>query len=84
MIIEQIREDRACALEASDPTGQVCYLATVDADGSPSVRTLVLREVSERSVRSLSMLLVPNGRLSQQTALVRFCFGIPQFKFNIG
>lgn len=51
MIIEQIREDRARALEANDPTGQVCYLATVDADGSPSVRTLVLREVSERSVR---------------------------------
>ena len=51
MIIEQIREDRARALEADDPTGQVCYLATVEADGSPSVRTLVLREVLERSVR---------------------------------
>ena len=51
MIIEQIKEDRARALEANDPTGQVCYLATVDADGSPSVRTLVLREVAERSVR---------------------------------
>ena len=51
MIIEQIREDRARALGANDPAGQVCYLATIDGDSNPSVRTLVLREVAERSVR---------------------------------
>jgi len=50
-IIEQLRYDRNRALEQADPTATVCYLATVGPDLKPSVRTLVLRQIDDFSLR---------------------------------
>jgi len=50
-IVEQLRSDRDLALEQGDPTATVCYLATVGPDLKPSVRTLVLRQIDDFSLR---------------------------------
>ena len=39
--------DRAAAREAKDPMAAVCVLATVDENGMPQARTLVLRDIPE-------------------------------------
>jgi len=46
--IEQLFADRARAHEARDPWAGLCALASVDNDGRPHVRTLVLRDVDGR------------------------------------
>lgn len=50
-VIEQLRTDRELALDRGDPTASVCYLATVEPDLTPSVRTLVLRQIDDTSLR---------------------------------
>ncbi|HEY5718897.1 MAG TPA: pyridoxamine 5'-phosphate oxidase family protein [Gammaproteobacteria bacterium] len=42
--------DRARAQAAGDPTADLGYLATADADGQPAVRTLVLRTIGAREI----------------------------------
>lgn len=44
---EQLHSDRSAATQASDACANLCYLATVDAAGSPQVRTLVLRDLGD-------------------------------------
>ena len=44
----RLREDRVRARELRDPYAELCALATVDANGNPRVRTLVLRDIDER------------------------------------
>lgn len=39
--------DRAAARDAKDPMAAVCVLATVDENGLPQARTLVLRDIPE-------------------------------------
>ena len=45
--IEKFQADRARARDAGDPMAAVCVLATVDEDGRPEARTLVLRQVED-------------------------------------
>ena len=40
-----LHSEREAAREASDANAEICWLATVDADGAPAVRTIVLRDV---------------------------------------
>ena len=40
-----LHAEREAARRASDANAELCWLATVDASGAPSVRTLVLRDV---------------------------------------
>ena len=43
----RFQEDRREARDAKDPMAAVCVLATVDEDGLPQARTLVLRDIAE-------------------------------------
>ena len=43
----RFQEDRRRAREAEDPMAAVCVLATVDKNGVPQARTLVLRDIAE-------------------------------------
>lgn len=46
--LELLRTDRSRALDARDPCASLCTVASVDAQGHPRARTLVLREVAGR------------------------------------
>jgi pyridoxine/pyridoxamine 5'-phosphate oxidase len=46
--LRRLAADRANARAANDPMAALCILATVDALGQPSARTLVLRELGSR------------------------------------
>ncbi|MCZ6642492.1 MAG: pyridoxamine 5'-phosphate oxidase family protein [Gammaproteobacteria bacterium] len=46
--LAQLLADRALAREAGDPCANLCVIATVDADGQPQARTMVLRELGTR------------------------------------
>ena len=50
--IAQFHEDRARARAKRDPCSELCALATVNADGAPEVRTLVLRDVADPATPS--------------------------------
>ena len=43
----QFQEDRQKARDANDPMAAVCVLASVDENGFPQARTLVLRDIAE-------------------------------------
>ena len=43
----RFQEDRRRAREAEDPMAAVCVLATVDKNGIPQARTLILRDIAE-------------------------------------
>jgi len=49
-ILDDLQADRARAIAAQDQNAQVCFLATVDSENCPAVRTLVLREISDRQL----------------------------------
>ena len=44
-MLELFKADRDRARQAQDPTANVCQVATVNSDGWPELRTLVLRDV---------------------------------------
>ncbi len=44
----QLLADRERAREAQDPCANLCVIATVDIDGQPQARTMVLRELGTR------------------------------------
>ena len=46
--LQRLAADRAKARTANDPMAALCVLATVDAQGQPHARTLVLRELGSR------------------------------------
>ena len=46
-----LAEDRERARALSDPLADLCWLATVDAQGQPALRTLVVREIDAHAVR---------------------------------
>lgn len=46
--LEQLHQDRSAARDAQDPYANLCAFATVDTNGEPQVRTLVLRDVEQR------------------------------------
>ena len=45
--IARFHEDRARARAGRDPCAELCALATVNADGAPEIRTLVLRDLED-------------------------------------
>ena len=45
----RFHEDRARARAERDPCAELCALATVNAEGAPEVRTLVLRDIEDPS-----------------------------------
>lgn len=45
--LDRIRSDRADARKLEDPNADLCYLALADRNGKASVRTLVLRSISD-------------------------------------
>jgi len=49
-IIEQLQADQTAANAQQDPNANICFFATVDAAGSPQVRTLVLRQIAETTI----------------------------------
>ncbi len=49
--VEWLRRDRARAKGEGDPYAELCALATVSADGAPTVRTLVLRDLQPEADR---------------------------------
>ncbi len=49
-IIEQLQSDQMAANGQQDPNANVCFFSTVDATGSPQVRTLVLRQIAETTI----------------------------------
>jgi pyridoxamine 5'-phosphate oxidase len=46
--LELLANDRRAAQQARDPWANLCVLATVDANGFPQARVLVLRDVEDR------------------------------------
>jgi len=46
--LAQLLADRAHAREVEDPWANLCVTATVDADGQPQARTMVLRDLDTR------------------------------------
>jgi pyridoxamine 5'-phosphate oxidase len=49
-IIEQLQADQAAANAHQDPNANLCFFSTVDPNGSPQVRTLVLRQIAETTI----------------------------------
>jgi pyridoxamine 5'-phosphate oxidase len=45
--VERIQSDRAQARSLDDPNADLCFLALADSSGHASVRTLVLRDITE-------------------------------------
>jgi pyridoxamine 5'-phosphate oxidase len=45
--VEKIQADRKEARQLGDTNADICFLALADSDGNASVRTLVLREITE-------------------------------------
>lgn len=45
--IQSIKNDRAEARKLDDPNADICFLALADENGNASVRTLVLRDISD-------------------------------------
>tara|TARA_B110000196_G_scaffold312312_1_gene317421 strand:+ start:288 stop:875 length:588 start_codon:yes stop_codon:yes gene_type:complete len=45
--VERIQSDRAQARSLDDPNADLCFLALADSSGRASVRTLVLRDITE-------------------------------------
>lgn len=45
--ISKIQHDRAEARKLEDPNADICFLALADRDGNASIRTLVLRDITD-------------------------------------
>lgn len=64
--IREIRDMRDLARQAGEPLVDVCYLATVSAEGRPEVRALSLRDISGEGFGLLINLTSPKwAQLSQ-------------------
>ena len=65
-IIDLINRDRRNAVEAADANANVCFLATVDEQNWPTVRTLTLREIMHRQLIVFVNASSPKWRHLQQ------------------
>jgi len=64
----QLWQDRAAAAAAADPCASLCSLATVDEQGIPQVRTLVLRNLAEEAGGELGLFINSTSPKWQQLA----------------
>lgn len=62
-IIEEIQSDREQARRLGDTNADICFLALADQAGNASVRTLVLRDIEDRSFRLFINKTSPKYRL---------------------
>lgn len=63
----RFKADRQAAWDAKDPMAAVCVLATVDADGLPQARTLVLRDIADGSTEGLAIYINASSPKWQQS-----------------
>jgi len=77
-----LAEDRARARAAGDPMAALCVLATVDANGWPQARTLVLRDLGLRLALFMSATSPKFSELSSGSALHRasICLYLPSIQ----
>ena len=66
--LTNIMNDRAEARKQGDSNADTCFLALADKDGQASVRTLVLREITDRHVVLFLNRTSPKWQLFQQGA----------------
>lgn len=59
--LTQFHSDRQLARDAGDPMAHVCVLATVDGQGYPQARTLVLRSVVDNNSPRLALFINANS-----------------------
>ena len=59
--LTQFHSDRQLARDAGDPMAHVCVLATVDGQGYPQARTLVLRSVVHNNSPRLALFINANS-----------------------
>ncbi|MFQ5874084.1 MAG: pyridoxine 5'-phosphate oxidase C-terminal domain-containing protein [Dehalococcoidia bacterium] len=65
--LEEIVAERERAREKDDPNTRVCFLATVTAEGHPTVRTLVLRDIHPQGIELLISSASPKWRQLQSS-----------------
>lgn len=65
--LEEIADARHHATKMNDPMADLCVLATVDAEGLPSARVLVLREISREGIEVMVSALSPKYRALEAT-----------------
>jgi len=77
-----LAEDRARARAAADPMASLCVLATVDANGWPQARTLVLRDLGSRLALFMSATSPKFSQLSSSRGSSRasICVYLPSIQ----
>jgi pyridoxamine 5'-phosphate oxidase len=65
--LSRFKADRQAAWDAKDPMAAVCVLATVDSDGLPQARTLVLRDIADGSIEGLAIYINASSPKWQQS-----------------
>lgn len=76
--LERLAADRAKARAANDPMAALCILATVDAQGQPQARTLVLRELGSRLALFMNTTSPKFAQLSSGNASI--CVYLPSIQ----
>jgi len=76
--IERLTVDRAKARAANDPMAALCILATVDAQGQPHARTLVLRDLGQRLALFMNSTSPKFNQLSTRRASI--CIYMPSIQ----
>ena len=78
--LQRLAADRAKARAANDPMAALCVLATVDAQGQPHARTLVLRELGSRLALFMSTTSPKFTQLSSGRASI--CIYMPSLQLQ--
>ena len=83
--IELIQADRLEARKLQDPNADICFLALASKKGKASVRTLVVRELKERTLRLFINSTSPKWHLLEQGAQfeVLLWYGSRQKQFRL-
>ena len=81
--IAQLIEDRARARAANDPWANLCALASVDGNGQPQVRTLVLRELQGRLAIFVNATSPKWEQLKASRVAVSTYFGTPDVQYRL-
>lgn len=80
--IARFAADRAAAREAKDPMAAVCVLATVDENGMPQARTLVLRDIPEGLAIYINA-SSPKWQQSQECVAIQVWWPSVQIQYRI-
>jgi pyridoxamine 5'-phosphate oxidase len=80
-----IKADRIEARKIQDPNADICFLALASSDGEASVRTLVIRDIVDRSIRLFINSTSPKWRLLKNGAQYELLLWYPtqQKQFRI-